>query len=335
MVPDPALVDRFRADLDALSPPGERVGIAVSGGPDSLALLLLAAAARPGLIEAATVDHGLRAESRAEAEMVARVCAELGVAHDILVVEWSEPPSSAIQERGREARYRLLAGWLVERKLKALATAHHANDQAETMLMRLNRGSGLRGLAGMRPKSVVPGSRLPLLRPLLSWQRAELEQICAAGGIKPAVDPSNSDEQFERVRVRKALAEASWLSPEAMARSAEHLASADDALGWVAEGLALARVTDDAEGLKVDAVGLPAELQRRLLLTAFARFHAAQPKGADLMRAIDALSRGDTATLSGLKLDGGRVWRVSKAPPRRKGAPIADLQRTRPVDNLR
>jgi len=321
MTIEPTLIDRFRADLDALSAPGERIGIAVSGGPDSLALLLLAAAARTGLVEAATVDHGLRAESRAEAEMVARICAELRVPHEILAVEWSEPPSSAIQERAREARYRLLAGWLVERKLKALATAHHADDQAETILMRLNRGSGLRGLAGMRATSVVPGSRLPLLRPLLSWQRAELEQLCAAAGLEPAVDPSNSDDQFERVRIRKALADAAWLSPEALARSAAHLASADDALGWVAEGLALARVTDDAEGLQVDADGLPLELQRRLLLIAFARFHAAEPRGADLMRAIEALSRGNSTTLSGLKLEAGQPWRITKAPPRRNSAP--------------
>ena len=321
MTIEPTLIDRFRADLDALSAPRERIGIAVSGGPDSLALLLLAAAARPGLVEAATVDHGLRAESRAEAEMVARICAELRVPHEILAVEWSEPPSSAIQERAREARYRLLAGWLVERKLKALATAHHADDQAETILMRLNRGSGLRGLAGMRATSVVPGSRLPLLRPLLSWQRAELEQLCAAAGLEPAVDPSNSDDQFERVRIRKALADAAWLSPEALARSAAHLASADDALGWVAEGLALARVTDDAEGLQVDADGLPLELQRRLLLIAFARFHAAEPRGADLMRAIEALSRGNSTTLSGLKLEAGQPWRITKAPPRRNSAP--------------
>jgi len=320
MTIEPTLIDRFRADLDALSAPGERIGIAVSGGPDSLALLLLAAAARPGGVEAATVDHGLRAESRAEAEMVARTCAELRVPHEILAVEWSEPPSSAIQERAREARYRLLAGWLVERKLKALATAHHADDQAETILMRLNRGSGLRGLAGMRATSVVPGSRLPLLRPLLSWQRAELEQLCAAAGLEPAVDPSNSDDQFERVRIRKALADAAWLSPEALARSAAHLASADDALGWVAEGLALARVTDDAEGLQVDADGLPLELQRRLLLIAFARFHAAEPRGADLMRAIEALSRGNSTTLSGLKLEAGQPWRITKAPPRRNSA---------------
>lgn len=328
MGPDPALVERFRADLDALSAPGERIGIAVSGGPDSLALLLLAAAARPGELEAATVDHGLRAESRAEAEMVERICAELRVPHQILVAEWSEPPSTAIQERAREARYRLLGGWLAERKLKALATAHHADDQAETILMRLNRGSGLRGLAGMRPKSVIPGSRLPLLRPLLGWQRAELVQICDAAGIEPADDASNADEQFERVRIRKALAGAAWLSPEALARSAAHLASADDALGWVAEGLALARVTDDADGLQVDAAGLPAELQRRLLLIAFARFHAAEPRGADLMRAIETLSQGNTATLSGLRLDGGHPWRVSKAPPRRDAAARSEADST-------
>ena len=321
MTIEPTLIDRFRADLDALSAPGERLGIAVSGGPDSLALLLLAAAARPGLVEAATVDHRLRAESRAEAEMVARICAELRVPHETLATEWSEPPTTAIQERAREARYRLLAGWLVERKLKALATAHHSDDQAETILMRLNRGSGLRGLAGMRATSVVPGSRLPLLRPLLSWQRAELEQLCAAAGLEPAVDPSNSDDQFERVRIRKALADAAWLSPEALARSAAHLASADDALSWVAEGLALVRVTDDADGLQVDADGLPLELQRRLLLIAFARFHAAEPRGADLMRAIEALSRGISTTLSGLKLEAGQPWRITKAPPRRNSAP--------------
>lgn len=314
------LLDRFRADLDALSAPGERIGIAVSGGPDSLALLLLAAAARPGQIEAATVDHGLRAESRAEAQSVAEICGKLGVPHAILLTEWTEPPSSAIQERAREARYRLLAGWLTDGKLKALATAHHADDQAETILMRLNRGSGLRGLTGMRPKAIVPGSRLPLIRPLLGWQRADLGKVCAAAGIEPVMDPSNSDEQFERVRIRKALADSPWLSSEALARSAAHLASADDALGWVAEGLALARVTDDAEGLRVDASGLPTELQRRLLLIAFARFHAAEPRGADLMRAIEALRRGTSATLSGLMLDGGDPWRVSKAPPRRDAA---------------
>src|SRR3954452_10085731 len=99
--PNPKLVDRFSGELDALIPAGEAVGLAVSGGPDSLALLLLAAAARPGLIQAATVDHALRRESRAEAETVAQICGELGVPHSILTADWREKPETAIQERAR------------------------------------------------------------------------------------------------------------------------------------------------------------------------------------------------------------------------------------------
>jgi tRNA(Ile)-lysidine synthase len=329
MVPAAALVERFRTDLDALSAPGERIGVAVSGGPDSLALLLLAAAARPGQVEAATVDHALRAESAAEAEMVAAVCGRLSVPHEIITHEWEEPPTAAIQERAREARYDALAWWAGHRGLAALVTAHHADDQAETLVMRLNRGAGVRGLAAMRPCSKVPGSKLALLRPLLEWRRSELEEVCKAAGLTPAIDPSNSDEHYERVRLRQALAAASWLNPDAIARSAMHLASADDALDWVAEGLALARITDDSDGLQIDADGLPVELQRRLLLVVFARFHAPEPRGPNLVRALTALSEGRTVTLSGLKLTGGRRWRASNEPERKtskkvRSGPVAD-----------
>ena len=317
MVPECTLVTRFTRDLDALIAREARLGIAVSGGPDSLALLLLAVAARPGLVEAATVDHALRAGSRAEAEMVGKVCKRLGVPHAILTADWPEKPASAIQERARGERFRLLSLWASERKLDAVVTAHHLDDQAETLLMRLNRGSGVRGLAGMRPLATVPGSGTPLLRPLLGWRRAALERICAGAGLQPALDPSNDDERFERVRVRRALVEADWLEPEALAASAAHLAQADEALDWIAESLALARVTDDADTLRVDADGLPKELQRRLLKIAFARFAAPEPRGAELTRALDALADGRTVTLSGLKLQGGPAWRVSKAPPRR------------------
>src|SRR5437764_354548 len=120
MVPGPALVERFSADIDALIAPGARIGVAVSGGPDSLALLLLAASARSAQIEAASVDHALRKGSRAEAELVASVCAALGVPHAILTAEWSEKPITAIQERAREERYRLLADWTKDRGLDAI-----------------------------------------------------------------------------------------------------------------------------------------------------------------------------------------------------------------------
>src|SRR5258708_8590479 len=107
---DRRILDRFARDLGALIAPGGRIGVAVSGGPDSLALLLLAASARPGQIEATSVDHALREGSRAEAEMVASVCAGVGVPHAILTAEWGEKPTTAIQERAREERYRQLAG---------------------------------------------------------------------------------------------------------------------------------------------------------------------------------------------------------------------------------
>src|SRR5256885_1496442 len=206
-----AAVDRFGRDLDALIKPRARVGLAVSGGPDSLALLLLAAAARPGLIEAATVDHALRSESRAEAETVARLCERLGVPHAILTLEWEKKPETALQERARTERYRLLGAWAREKGLGALITGHHLDDQTETFLMRLARGAGVKGLAAMRRLVTVPGAQVALVRPLLGWRRAELEQLCADAGVTPVADPSNDDEQFERVRVRHALAEAEWL----------------------------------------------------------------------------------------------------------------------------
>src|SRR4051812_29251127 len=157
LLPDQKLVDRFSREVDQLIGPGERIGVAVSGGPDSLALLLLAARARPGLVEAATVDHALRPESAGEAAFVAELCGRLAVPHEILTVEWEEKPETAIQERARIARYRLLGRWAKERGLTALATAHHLDDQAETFLMRLARGAGVKGLAGMRRLVRAPG----------------------------------------------------------------------------------------------------------------------------------------------------------------------------------
>src|SRR3954454_785271 len=229
-----ALLQRFRADLDGLVTAEARIGVAVSGGPDSLALLLLTAAARPGQVEAATIDHGLRPEAPDEAAMVAAVCSRLGVRHATLTARWSEVPETAIQERARNQRYRLLGYWAEEHGLDALATAHHAEDQAETVLMRLARGSGVRGLAAMRPRSVSPGVHIRLVRPLLGWRRAELEQLCNAAGLTPAADPSNQDERFERVRVRRALAALDWLDAGAVAHSAANLADADAALDWAA-----------------------------------------------------------------------------------------------------
>lgn len=322
MVPEPALLERFQTDLVALIGRGERLGIAVSGGPDSLALLLLSAAARPGEVEAATVDHGLRAEGRMEAEMVVEVCRELGVPHAILTVDWAEKPKTAVQEQARAARYRLLGQWLSDRDLKALATAHHADDQAETLVMRLNRGSGARGLAGMRPIARVPGSTLPLLRPLLGWSRAELEAICASAGLSPAADPSNEDERFERVRVRQALNESGWLDVAAVGRSAANLASADEALDWAAQR-EWDRNVDQANGhiTYTSSPDVPPEILRRVAeraLAALASEGAGNAlRGRELDGLVEALRAGRTATLRGVLCSGGRQWQFIEAPARK------------------
>ncbi len=317
--PHPDLVLRFRRDLEALAGAVETLAVAVSGGPDSLALLLLAEAAFPGQVQAATVDHGLRPESAAEAEAVARLCAELGVRHRILPTR-VERAGEGLQAAAREARYRALAGWMAAEGLALLVTAHHADDQAETLLMRLNRGSGVAGLTGVRAIGTVPGSggKLRLCRPLLGWRRDELEAIVAAAGIEPARDPSNCDEAFDRARLRRLMAEAPWLDSAALARSAALLAEAESALEWTA-----ARLFDDraeaGEGrVALRPHGLPPELVRRLVLLCLRRLDpAARPRGDQLSALIARLHTGGAGTLGGIKAIGGDTWRFEPAPPRR------------------
>jgi tRNA(Ile)-lysidine synthase len=321
MVPDVALVDRFRADLDTLIDPGTRFGIAVSGGPDSLALLLLAASARPGEFEAATVDHGLRPESAAEAKMVADLCEEMDVPHAILAIEWDLPPASAIQEQARAVRYGAIAAWMHDRDIGALLTAHHLDDQAETLVMRLNRGSGVRGLAGMRRKSKVPGyPDLALLRPLLSWRRAELERICSEAGVEPVSDPSNLDERFERVRIRRALAAADWLDPEALARSAENLGWSDEALDWATGQVWAGFVEVGDDEIVYRDPGAPRDILRRIVAQAIAQLgNEGEPddlRGRELDRLLSALVGAKTTPLRGVRCSGGPRWTFSRAAPR-------------------
>ena len=321
MVPDVALVDRFRADLETLIHPGTRFGVAVSGGPDSLALLLLAASARPGEFEAATVDHGLRPESAAEAEMVADLCEEMDVPHAILAIEWDLPPASAIQEQARAVRYGALGAWMHDRDIAALLTAHHLDDQAETLVMRLNRGSGVRGLAGMRRKSKVPGyPDLTLLRPLLSWRRTELERICSEAGVEPISDPSNLDERFERVRIRHALAAADWLDPEALARSAENLGWSDEALDWATGQVWAGFVEVGDDEIVYRDPGAPRDVLRRIVAQAIAQLgNEGEPddlRGRELDRLLSALEGAKTTTLRGVRCRGGPRWTFSRAAPR-------------------
>lgn len=322
-------LERFTRDLDATVAEGAPIGLAVSGGPDSLALLLLAAEARPGQVEAATVDHGLRPESRSEAEMVAQLCERLGVPHAILTGSWDEKPESAIQERARMMRYRLLGQWARERGLTAVLTAHHLDDQAETFLMRLSRGAGVKGLAGMRPIARGAGASVAVVRPLLGWRHSELEAVCAAAAVEPVEDPSNEDEQFERVRIRKALAEADWLEPSAIAESASHLAEADAALHWATDIEWQRAVTRSGGQIIYKPSDAPREIRRRIirrvLLALATEGGGAEPRGRELDQILAALRTGRRATLRGVLCIGGPEWRFTRAPARRPARRSADV----------
>ena len=222
--------------LETLFAPLDRAsGIlaAVSGGPDSIALMPLldrwSGAGRGAPVLVATVDHGLRPEAAGEAAFVAREAASLGLAHRTLA--WiGAKPRTGIQEAAREARYGLLVQCAREEGASHLVTAHTRDDQAETVLMRLARGSGLTGLSGMRRDRDRDGIRH--LRPLLDWPKEALLDLCRAQGWPFVSDPSNRDERFERVRWRRImpLLAAEGLTAERLVRFSERIRRADEAL---------------------------------------------------------------------------------------------------------
>lgn len=312
----PELVRRFKGDLGRVWPEGAgngaRLGVAVSGGPDSLALLLMAAEALPGRTAVATVDHGLRASSAAEADMVAQVCRARGIAHATLRVTLA---GGNMQAEARAARYDVLAEWAKAEGLAAVATGHQADDQAETLLMRLNRGSGLAGLAGVRPRVYMP-NRLMVVRPLLDWRKAELQAVCERCGLTPARDPGNMDSQFDRVAMRQFLAGNPLLDPQALARSAAHLAEAEEALE---EWLKLCweqDVSDRPDGLHYRPRGTR-HVRLKLLERAIARLGGC-PRGSALAALLDRLEAGEGGNIAGMQVtpvDEG--WLLSPEQPRR------------------
>jgi len=312
------VLERFRANLAALWHEGAddaraKLGIAVSGGPDSTALLLIAAAALPGRVEAATVDHGLRAESAREASDVASLCARLGVPHAVLLVHVA--PGN-VQSEARAARYAALARWAEERVLWAVATAHHADDQAETLLLRLNRASGVAGLAGARARGVIPGTPIPLLRPVLGWRRGELGEVVTTAGVTAADDPSNGDDRFDRARIRKALASADWLDVDAVAESAAHLADADAALDWMAELEWRSCVRKHPMGLSY-ATKAPRAVVLRVLARLVRELDGEAPRGSAVARLYDTLLEGRASSIGNLVArPGADGWSFSKAPLR-------------------
>jgi tRNA(Ile)-lysidine synthase len=315
--------------------------LAVSGGPDSTALLFLVAGwakrlkrrlkRAPKLI-AVTIDHGLRPESRREAAAVKRLARRLGVAHRTL--RWrGEKPKSGLQEAARAARYRLLAQEAARRGFAHIVAAHTLDDQAETLLFRLARGSGLSGLAGMAHVSPLParGEReMFLLRPLLSVSKSRLIATLKEAGIDYSNDPSNRDPRFARTRLRALLPQlaAEGLDAKNLARLGLRMRRAEAAIEFAvgAARLALAPSPWRARGPIIFPAGrfagLPAEVGLRLLGRAIAQVGDEGPvelgKLEMLYDSLRALPPSLRRTLAGalISLRDGELT-VERAPPRR------------------
>ncbi|WP_371808034.1 tRNA lysidine(34) synthetase TilS [Ruegeria sp. HKCCA5463] len=324
------LLAELRARLPERLPP--KLGVAVSGGGDSVALMhLLHQVAQNEEIAlfVATVDHGLRPDAAQEAVTVSRQAAALGLPHDIL--HWAGwDRSGNVQDEARKARYSLLAGWAQQRGIDAIALGHTADDQAETLLMRLGRSSGVTGLSGMSASRQWEG--VTLLRPMLGITRKDLRTYLTGIGATWVEDPSNQDPRFDRIKAREAVSGLKPLGIDALSlsRVAENLAQAHAALGVFAQESARNVAQVEQSDVKVDRAGfaaLPKEIRRRVLLGCLVWIAGLgyPPRQAAVEQAMKAIIDGRAGSLSGCLLvpEGMSVWicREFKAVEARISAP--------------
>jgi tRNA(Ile)-lysidine synthase len=289
------------------------VALAVSGGSDSTALMLLArdwaAAHHPDLkISVLTVDHGLRPEAADEAMRVGEWATALGLPHHVLV--WEGPkPETGLQAKAREARYSLLAGWCRENDAGLLLTGHTLDDQAETVLMRLDRSLSPGSLAGIAAQGSWDG--FPLFRPLLAAGREPLRDYLTSLGQEWIDDPSNDDRRFERVRVRQALSGLlrHGVTPERLAALAQSSARTNLLLENLA-GQWLSRwLTEEEAGIchvpKDPFLVLPEPLQQLILARIIRHYGGGQfrPEAEELRRLARWVGQGPVrCTLGGAVL---------------------------------
>lgn len=284
----------------------QSLGVAVSGGSDSTALLHLIADWAKHLdceIHAVTVDHGLRAEAGDEATEVARQCAGLNIPHDTL--RWTGWDGSGnLQNEAREARYRLMTEWGAQKGITDIALGHTQDDQAETVLMRLARGSGVDGLSAIPPVRHAHGIRW--LRPLLQCQRAELRAYLNDNGTSWIDDPSNDDPKYDRVKTRAALEVLQTLgvTSKRLAETANRMASARRVLEQVTHDAAkeIAQVRGGAVQLDTGALKvMQPETRRRLLVhgLCWVSGNTYSPRHASLLELENNINDGNTSTLHG------------------------------------
>ncbi|MGL3211186.1 tRNA lysidine(34) synthetase TilS [Bradyrhizobium sp. BR 1433] len=313
--------------------------LAVSGGPDSVALMWLAARWRRALAQgprlvAVTVDHGLRPEAAREARDVKRLARSLELPHHTL--RWTGPkPGTGVPAAARAARYRLLAQAARKHGATHILTAHTRDDQAETLLMRMLRGSGVAGLSAMARETERDG--VLLTRPLLDISKAQLIATLQKARIRFADDPTNRDRTFTRPRLRALMPmlAAEGGNARNLARLAARIARANAALEVLVDGAEhyLALKSEDNSGTGFDAAlfaVMPEEIRVRLLKRAIDRVGHEGPaelgKVETLLAAMDEALDGTLGkresrlkqTLAGavISIAAGRI-RIGPAPPRR------------------
>ncbi len=299
-----SLLNEIEAGLP--DPLPQRLGVAVSGGSDSTALLraLLDLSQKHGFVlAAATVDHGLRENSASEAKNVADLAKSWGIPHKTL--HWTGwDRAGNLQDAARRARYGLLLQWAKDHRLDAIALGHTADDQAETVLMRLGRAAGVSGLAGMSRRRRQDG--VDLVRPMLSVTRARLRAYLSDQGIDWIEDPSNQDDRFDRIKVRRALKDLKeiGITVESLSHVADNLTQARDALARYAHQSAKNVVhvaTGDLCIRREEFSDLPNEIRRRIVVTAVQWLGGSEypPRQNAVDQAIRSISDGTRRTLGG------------------------------------
>jgi len=305
MEPEPVSDAEFAALAAAVGPfeREPRLAVALSGGPDSMALCLLAdawARRRGGRVIALTVDHRLRPESAAEAATVGQWMRDRAIEHHIL--PWSGArPRAAIQAEARAARYDLLSGWCRRFGVLHLALAHQLEDQAETFLMRLSRGSGTDGLAGMSAVSETPAVRV--VRPLLAVGRARLTATLRARRQAWIEDPSNRDPAFARVRARQWLAALAWAG------------CGEARLGGLAEAFAARRIDGESRIARLLARACSLSPAGYVMLDPAPVAAAARPTALGALSRVLATVGGGAYPASRAKVEALLSWMADAAGP--------------------
>ena len=289
----------------------KRLGVAVSGGSDSMALLdlMIWQGREKGFeVVAVSVDHGIRAEAKDECAFVASICKKRDIAHSIL--EWKGWDGTGnLQAKARKARYQLILEWALRNGVDCIALGHTRDDQAETVLMRLARSSGVDGLAGMPDH--FDRDALHFVRPLLNTTRQELRDYLQHQKLTWCEDPTNEDDSYERVRMRKAMPALAELGidAEALARVAWHASLAK----WALDHYLLVEVREN--GLVIEDHGdlilpertptpendAPSEIHRRALNKAIQWMSGAAypPRASALLNMSAAMTSADDHTLGG------------------------------------